>query len=187
MTGRPPTRHMTLVGALILVLAVGIVVWRGNRLGGSAAAPSGTTRTVAPVAAKATPVADVRLELLQGSRPDLDSPTRNPFQFRARAAVPAVRPASAGGRGAPVPVVVGPQPPPPGPPAPPPIALKYIGVLETNQGRVAIFKDAGGDILNGGEGDVLDGRYRLLKINAESADLAYTDGRGRQTIRLSGQ
>ena len=54
-------------------------------------------------------------------------------------------------------------------------------------GRVAIFKDAGGDILNGGEGDVLDGRYRLLKINAESADLAYTDGRGRQTIRLSGQ
>ena len=69
----------------------------------------------------------------------------------------------------------------------PPIALKYIGVLETAQGRVAVFRDSGGDIVNGKEGDIIDGRYRLLKIGVESADLAYVDGRGRQTIRLSGQ
>ena len=49
------------------------------------------------------------------------------------------------------------------------------------------FRDNGGDIVNGKEGDIIDGRYRLLKIGVESADLAYVDGRGRQTIRLSGQ
>ena len=85
------------------------------------------------------------------------------------------------------PVVVAPPPVPQGPPPPPPIALKYIGVLETAQGRVAVFRDTGGDIVNGKEGDIIDGRYRLLKIGVESADLAYVDGRGRQTIRLSGQ
>ena len=42
-------------------------------------------------------------------------------------------------------------------------------------------------IVNGKEGDIIDGRYRLLKIGVESADLAYVDGRGRQSIRLSGQ
>ena len=30
-------------------------------------------------------------------------------------------------------------------------------------------------------------RYRVLRVGADSLDLAYADGRGRQTIRLSGQ
>ena len=36
-------------------------------------------------------------------------------------------------------------------------------------------------------GDVIEGRYRLLRVGDNSADLIYLDGRGRQTIRLSGQ
>jgi len=84
-------------------------------------------------------------------------------------------------------VVIGPPPGPVGPPPPPPITLTYIGLLATAQGKVAVFRDNGGDIVNGKEGDIIDGRYRLLKIGVESADLAYVDGRGRQTIRLSGQ
>jgi hypothetical protein len=52
---------------------------------------------------------------------------------------------------------------------------------------VAVFRETSGDIVNGKEGDIIDGRYRLLKIGVESADLSYVDGRGRQTIRLSGQ
>ena len=60
-------------------------------------------------------------------------------------------------------------------------------MLETAQGKVAIFRDSGGNIIDGKEGAIIDGRYRLLKIGVESADLAYADGRGRQTIRLSGQ
>jgi len=30
------------------------------------------------------------------------------------------------------------------------------------------------------------GQYRILRISAESIEMAYLDGRGRQTIRLSG-
>ena len=38
----------------------------------------------------------------------------------------------------------------------------------------------------GGEGDVIEGRYRILRISADSVDLAYVDGRGRRTISLTG-
>jgi hypothetical protein len=41
--------------------------------------------------------------------------------------------------------------------------------------------------MNGREGDLIEGRYRVLRVGADSLDLAYADGRGRQTIRLSGQ
>ena len=42
-------------------------------------------------------------------------------------------------------------------------------------------------MIYGREGDTIDGRYRVLKIGTESAELSYVDGRGRQTLRLSGQ
>ena len=41
--------------------------------------------------------------------------------------------------------------------------------------------------MHGKEGDIIDGRYRILKIGTESIEMAYLDGRGRQTIRLTGQ
>ena len=144
---------------------------------GRQASATGTTQE--------TPVADLRLDLLKGESAELGPTTRNPFQFKAKAEPPAAAQQSTSAAKAPV--VVAPPPLPQGPPPPPPIGLKYIGVLETAQGRVAIFRDTGGDIVNGREGDIIDGRYRLLKIGVESADLAYVDGRGRQTIRLSGQ
>ena len=33
--------------------------------------------------------------------------------------------------------------------------------------------------------DIIEGRYRILQIGVESIEMAYLDGRGRQTIRLS--
>jgi hypothetical protein len=45
----------------------------------------------------------------------------------------------------------------------------------------------GGVPIYGEEGDVVEGRYKILKIGVESIEMAYLDGRGRQTIRLSGQ
>ena len=177
------SRPLLLLGALGVALTVVVMarrpddpVTRAARSNGGSAAPAAAT--------KETPVADLRLERLKSDASELGPSTRNPFQFKPKAAPPAPRPQASV---APPPVVVAPPPLPEGPPPPPPIALKYIGVLETAQGRVAIFRDNGGDIVNGREGDIIDGRYRLLKIGVESADLAYVDGRGRQTIRLSGQ
>ena len=180
------SREFLVLGAVVAVLIVFVIARRTNILAGPVAAPSDPAQVTAPAPTTEQPVADVKLELLKTAQTDLEPSTRNPFQFKQRAA-PAPLPTVAG-RG--TPVIVGPPPPPPGPPGPPPLAqisLKYIGVLDTAQGKVAVFRDSGGDIINGKEGDIIDGRYRLLKIGVESADLAYADGRGRQTIRLSGQ
>ena len=44
-----------------------------------------------------------------------------------------------------------------------------------------------GNVVYGKEGDTIEGRYRLLKVGADAVELAYIDGRGRQTVRLAGQ
>jgi hypothetical protein len=41
--------------------------------------------------------------------------------------------------------------------------------------------------MQGKDGDIIDGRYRIVKIGTESVELTYVDGRGRQVIRLTGQ
>ena len=41
--------------------------------------------------------------------------------------------------------------------------------------------------MRGREGEIIDGRYRLVRIGVESVVMEYVDGRGRTTIRLSGQ
>ena len=180
------SRQLLVLAAVLAGLIVVVIARRADNPAVPAATPSNPTRGNAPAALKTTPVADVKLELLKSAQTELGPSTRNPFQFKPKAPPPAPpRPAAAEGRGAPV--IVGPPPLPPGPPPLPPIALKFIGVLDTAAGKLAVFKDNSGEIINGKEGDMIDGRYRLLKIGVESADLAYADGRGRQTIRLSGQ
>jgi hypothetical protein len=75
-----------------------------------------------------------------------------------------------------------------GPPPPPPIALKFIGFVdsETPGKRIAFLSDGRGAPMSGHEGDTVLGQYRILRIGAESIEMSYLDGRGRQTIRLSG-
>ena len=76
---------------------------------------------------------------------------------------------------------------PAGPPPPPPIPYKLIGVVSSkvNKGRIALLSDGRG-VYYGTEGSIIEGRYRILRIGADSIDMVYLDGRGRQTIPLSG-
>jgi len=60
----------------------------------------------------------------------------------------------------------------------------FVGFLV---GYEALLSDGRGNAFYGKEGDIIEGRYRLLRVGPDSADLSFTDGRGRQTIRLSGQ
>ena len=53
-------------------------------------------------------------------------------------------------------------------------------------GKIAVLSD-GRNVMSGREGGEIDGRYRIVRIGEESIQLEYLDGRGRQTIRLSGQ
>ena len=73
-------------------------------------------------------------------------------------------------------------------PPPPPITLKFFGVVTApgRVGRVAALGD-GKFVYYGTEGKIIDGKYRIVKIGEESIQLEYADGRGRQTIRLSGK
>jgi hypothetical protein len=74
------------------------------------------------------------------------------------------------------------------PPPPPPITLKFIGFVESDPSgkRIAFLSDGRGAPVSAKEGDTVLGQYRLLRVGPESIEMAYLDGRGRQTIRLSG-
>jgi hypothetical protein len=134
------------------------------------------------------PVTDLKLELLEQSLRDLGEPQRNPFRFRPRSAPQVPRPAAAS---VPVASVAGPPKPsaPPPPAGPPQIQLRYIGLFDApgQAGRVAIMSDGRGNVFQGKEGDIIEGRYRVGRVTADSLELSYVDGRGRQVIRLSGQ
>ena len=134
-------------------------------------------------AAKEPPVADVKLDALRPTAIEPPRVTRNPFRFYQPPPPPPVRVVRP-----PEPAFVAP-PVPTGPPPPPPITLRFIGLIEAPQraGRVALLSDGRGGLMSGKEGEIIEGRYRVLRVGTDSIDLAYSDGRGRQTIRLSGQ
>jgi len=181
---RLTSRQLLMITALLAALIVAVMARLSETPVSPAAQRSAPPRGASAAAPNTASVDNVKLDLLKPSPGTLGPVTRNPFQFRPKPAPPVILRPAITGSGAPV--VVAP-PPPPGPPPLPPIGLKFIGVLDTSQGKVAVFRDNGGDVINGKEGDIIDGRYKLLKIGVESADLSYADGRGRQTIRLSGQ
>jgi hypothetical protein len=127
----------------------------------------------------AVPVVDLNLDRLRTAGGQLRESERDPFRFRPKPPSPAPR------MDAPPPVA---QPQlPQGPPPPPPIPLKFFGVMTVNGQRTAAFSDERGNTFSGREGDVLEGRYRLLRIGPDSVDVALLDGRGRQSLRLTGQ
>lgn len=95
----------------------------------------------------------------------------------------ASRPAGGGRRGAPVPP---PVEQPQLPPAPAPIPLRFVGLVQARDGvKVAALSD-GRYTFYGREGDVIEGRWRIVTIGVESLVVERIDGTGRQTIRYAG-
>jgi hypothetical protein len=117
----------------------------------------------------------VNLDALQAARPEPIDGERNPFRFKPKPPPPVpVAQSQASAAVAPV-----------GPPPPPPIALRFISRWESSRtGPIAVLSDGKGLVVQGREGETIEGRYRILRIGVESVELAYLDGRGRQTIRL---
>lgn len=180
---------MTMRSRLLVLLVVAAIVGGAFYFVRSPAAliDGGTTVPAgggAQTSRQGNPVGDVRLESLDRQDDAKSTPERDVFRFGERRAAIAVPPQPTPR----VPVEPVPQAPT-GPPPPPPIPLRYIGYLDQpgEVPRVAVLSDGRGNVFNGKEGDVIEGRYRVLRIGNDSADLIYVDGRGRQTIRLSGQ
>ena len=175
------SRQQVLLWILAATSAVAVYVYWPESPG-STVVPA--ERPAARVARASTPVSvpDVRLDALSGDRPTPDAVNRNLFKFKPKPPPPPPpRPATIA---PPTPVIpAGPPPPPPLPP----IALKFIGLLEPKPNeRIAILSDGRGSPVYGKEGDAVLGQYRIVRIGTESIDMTYLDGRGRQTIRLSG-
>jgi hypothetical protein len=180
-------RRQLLLGVLLVVLAaVAYRTWiatsapaaQTSNEGGSVASASAGAGSAPAQARPATP--DVHLEALEADRPKPGGIDRNLFRFKPKAPPPPPqiqRPAP----------VTSPLPPGPPPPPPvPPIPLKFMGTFERLGQKIAILSDSSGHVSYGAEGATIDGRYRIIRIGAESVEMAYVDGRGRQMIRLTG-
>jgi hypothetical protein len=181
--GRP---RPWLVVALGVAVAVYLATWLYPGKSAVPTAPPSKPRVAATTGTQ-QPVPDIRLETLKQKRPDNVGGQRNPFRFYVPPPPPPPPEPVATFK---PPVAVPPPVAPPdiGPPQPPPITLKFIGILEgvPGKGKVAAFSDCR-STMHGNEGDIIDGRYRLVRIGVESVVMEYPDGRGRTTIRMSGQ
>jgi hypothetical protein len=137
---------------------------------------------------------DVRIETLNQQAPPLDDRGRNPFRFEPKAPPPP----PPGTFSAPKPVAPPPMVPtaPPRPAGPPRIGetLKFIGFVETASGKIGAFsiwdpqtRECRGIPMSARQGDVIDGRYRVVELGLESAVVEYLDGKGRERLPIDGQ
>ncbi len=125
----------------------------------------------------------MKLEALEAERPKPEGSMRNLFRFGRPAAAPAPT-----GPSVPVAAAAN-RPDPAAAPTIPPIPLKFVGTMKVGGRMMAVLSDASGlqrDPVYGFEGDTILGQYRLVRVSAESIEMSYLDGRGRQTIRFSG-
>ncbi len=175
MTAMTPARKR-LAGLLLVLLAVAAFSFWPRGGGEGEARPSSRPgrRGASDLSADAVP----RLALNQG-RGELSAKVeRNIFAFYVRPTpVPPTPPPVPTPLPAPcTPLFVGPCLPPP-PPRPTPIvvpAIPYraVGIFGPRERPIVAFED-GARLINAREGDVLDGRFVLRKVNRESVDFGF--------------
>jgi hypothetical protein len=84
------------------------------------------------------------------------------------------------------PVAAGPPPPPPGPPPPPPIDLKFFGTATAGNGVRRAFLLHGDDVFLASDGDIVQRRYKILTVSANSVLVEDMSNNNRQTLPLIG-
>jgi hypothetical protein len=181
MPARKPSREalvlVALVAVLVAVVAYQVYNYGFPRVSGQPAPGRQDSPRSAVERDPAASALELRLVALRAlAAMPLTPSQRNPFIERP-VVPPPVRPVIA----PPVPESnVPPQPPPP-----PPITLKLVGIVQGAGRPIAALSD-GRDIFYGREGDVVEGRYKIIKINVESIDISYVDGRGQRRLGLTG-
>ncbi len=76
------------------------------------------------------------------------------------------------------------NPGPPVPPPPPPIPLKFYGFSGNKSGPKQVFLSKGEDIFIAKEGQIIDRRYKILKIGPNSVEVEDVLTNNRQTLPL---
>jgi len=74
--------------------------------------------------------------------------------------------------------------PPPGPPPPPPIDLKFFGTATSANGKRQAFLLKGDDVFLAGDGDIVQRRYKVLTVSANSVLVEDMTNNNRQTLPL---
>jgi len=74
---------------------------------------------------------------------------------------------------------------PQGPPPPPPINLKFFGWARKTGSQKSIFLAQGDSVFAAHEGDIVAGRYRVMKINPTSVQIQDVLSNNTQTIPLT--
>ena len=175
---RPGVRSLALLGVLAVA---GCQAWRSTPppepTGATTVPPSNVADRSAGRPQLAVPP-EVRLEAAIPVHPGPVETSRNPFRLGLqRSTVPAPATEDRGSE---------PFEAPPGT-RPATAPLKFIGIVEAPDSvrRVAVLSD-GRSMYYGRQDDIIEGRYRIVRIGVESIDLEFLDGGGRETIRLSG-
>jgi hypothetical protein len=191
---RPRTELLLLLGVAVVAIAV-YMLWPSAARPSAPSNPSREQRKQAASTSGESPQSlTVDLGALKQVPPAPGEGARNPFRFYVPPPPPPPVPKMAKpgepGYVAPAPPRRVPQPGDPDyvPPPPPPIPLKFIGTVEMRGRKVAIFvsNDGRGMPQYAGEGELVLGQYRVVKIGVESVTVEYLDGRGRQTIPMRG-
>jgi hypothetical protein len=182
-------RRLLIGGATVVVLGLAAwTLWPAAPAAPTGSARASRARSQAPAAPEPETLQAVKLDVLaaSASREQPSEASRNPFRFKPKPPPPPP----------PRPVVTEPKPDaarpvmpsvPSGPPPLPPIPFKFIGIVTRENGEKWAVLTDGRVTVHGKDGDIIDGRYKIVKIGLESIELTYADGRGRQTVRLTGQ
>ena len=187
--GAERTRLFVLLGLLVVA---GFAAWQMS--GSDSANGTSTTTTATPASnltgatgqgsaqagkpgakptISSTPEA-LRLAKLE-EVPDEPSSDRNPFRFGAKKLPPQPAPVFTP---APAPILT-----PTGPPPIPPVPLQLKGVMTDPYGKNrAYLTDAAGNMFEVVDNQIVDGRYRVLKVGIRDVVVAYLDGSGQRTL-----
>jgi hypothetical protein len=77
-----------------------------------------------------------------------------------------------------------PPPPPQGPPPPPPIELKFFGTATQPGGKKQAFLLHGDDVYLASDGDIVQRKYRVISVGANSILVEDMANNNRQTLPL---
>jgi hypothetical protein len=172
-------RKRLLLAGLLVVLAVLVYRAAGPMLEDRAAPPAAPPPAPDPPRGAATP--GIGLEALTAPRGDSPMVRRNLFRFDAE------RPSGNGDPAVPEARPLAHAEEPALPPDHPPLDLELIGIVEAREqsARVAVLSDTRG-VYHGYEGDIIEGRFRIVRVGDESVEIVRLADQTSHVIRLAG-
>jgi hypothetical protein len=175
-----PERSKPLLLAVLLAI-LGVLVARSGWWSAGTGEPAPSRQSGELSSEAAALVTGLQIDRLEAAGSVGPIVRRNLFRFDEGGPTGAPRPAAS---------PRAPATPAPGlgfPAADAPLAFALIGIVETPSGaaRVAVLSDGRG-VYHGTAGDIIEGQFRIVRVDTESVEMARLDDGVRRVIRLQG-